>query len=179
MEWSQNNEMKWGWKGIWGWYCCRRCLEEGRWVDWNWGSWVKGVKGMRNNEEGVGRGNETRFLRLVKVVWLSDFNEFDWRSIVMWNGNEDKKGLKEVFEKGEVIEGIRVNGGQFVGIQPTWEIECWCVDVEWWLSVISRVVRLLSPLNTPEGREVSLLEFKSQMEDSWRKEVGGLNGRNR
>ena len=37
--------------------------------------------------------------------------------VVMWNGNEDEKGLKEVSEKGEVIEGIRVNGGQFVGIQ--------------------------------------------------------------
>ena len=41
------------------------------------------------NEEGVGRGNETRFLRLVKVVFWSDCNEFDWRSIVMWNGNVD------------------------------------------------------------------------------------------
>ena len=37
----------------------------------------------------------------------------------MWNGNEDEEGLKEVFEKIEVIEGIRVNGGQFVGIQRT------------------------------------------------------------
>ena len=27
----------------------------------------EGRKGMRNNEEGVGRGNEARFLRLVKV----------------------------------------------------------------------------------------------------------------
>ncbi len=39
------------------------------------------------------------------------------RYIMMWNGNEDEEGLKEVFEKGEVIEGIRVNGGEFVGIQ--------------------------------------------------------------
>ena len=37
----------------------------------------------------------------------------------MWNGNEDKEGLKEGFEKGEVIESIRVNGCQFVGIQIT------------------------------------------------------------
>ena len=37
----------------------------------------------------------------------------------MWNGNENEKGLKEVFEKGEVIEGIRGNGGQTVGIQIT------------------------------------------------------------
>ena len=37
----------------------------------------------------------------------------------MWNGNEDEEGLKERFEKGEVIEGIRGNGGQFVGIQIT------------------------------------------------------------
>ena len=37
----------------------------------------------------------------------------------MWNGNEDEEELKEGFEKGEVIEGIRVNGGQFVGIQIT------------------------------------------------------------
>ena len=29
----------------------------------------------------------------------------------MWNGNEDSEGFKEVFEKGEAIEGIRVNGG--------------------------------------------------------------------
>ena len=35
----------------------------------------------------------------------------------MWNGNEDEEGLKEGFEKGEVIEGIRRNGGEFVGIQ--------------------------------------------------------------
>ena len=37
----------------------------------------------------------------------------------MWNGNRDKEGLKEIFEKGEVIEDIRVNGVQFVGIQVT------------------------------------------------------------
>ena len=35
----------------------------------------------------------------------------------MWNENEDEEGLKEVFEKGEVIEGIRGNGDEFVGIQ--------------------------------------------------------------
>ena len=34
----------------------------------------------------------------------------------MWNGNEDEEGLKEVFEKFEVIESIRRNEGQFVGI---------------------------------------------------------------
>ena len=33
----------------------------------------------------------------------------------MWNGNEDEEGLKEVFEKGEAIEGIGMNGGEFVG----------------------------------------------------------------
>ena len=37
----------------------------------------------------------------------------------MWNGNEDEEGLKEIFEKGEVIEGIRVNEGELVGIQRT------------------------------------------------------------
>ena len=37
----------------------------------------------------------------------------------MWNGNEDEEGLKEVIEKGKVIEGIRMNGGQFVEIQRT------------------------------------------------------------
>ena len=79
----------------------------------------EGRKGMRNNEEGVRRGNEARFLRLVKVDLWSDFNEFESRSIVMWNGNEDEERLKERFEKGEVIEGIRVNGGEFVGIQIT------------------------------------------------------------
>ena len=35
----------------------------------------------------------------------------------MWNGNEDEEGLKEIFEKDEVIEGIRGNGGEFVGTQ--------------------------------------------------------------
>ena len=35
----------------------------------------------------------------------------------MWNGNEDEEVLKEVFENSEVIEGIRVNGGEFVGIR--------------------------------------------------------------
>ena len=35
----------------------------------------------------------------------------------MWNGNEDEEGLEEGFENGEVIEDIRVNGGEFVGIQ--------------------------------------------------------------
>ena len=29
----------------------------------------------------------------------------------MWNGNEDEEELKEGFEKSEVIEGIRGNGG--------------------------------------------------------------------
>ena len=42
---------------------------------------------------------------------------FELRLIVMWNGNEDEKGLREILEKCEVIEGIRVNGGEFVGIQ--------------------------------------------------------------
>ena len=37
----------------------------------------------------------------------------------MWNGNEDEEGLKEGFENGEVIEGIKVNGDQYVGIQRT------------------------------------------------------------
>ena len=37
----------------------------------------------------------------------------------MRNGNEDEEGLKEVFEKCEVIEGIRGNGVEFVGIQIT------------------------------------------------------------
>ena len=37
----------------------------------------------------------------------------------MWNGNEDEEGLKEVFENGEVIKGIRRNGSEFVGIQIT------------------------------------------------------------
>ena len=34
----------------------------------------------------------------------------------MWNGNEDEEGLEEGYERGEVIEGIRVNGGEFVEI---------------------------------------------------------------
>ena len=34
----------------------------------------------------------------------------------MWNRNEDSEGLKKGFEKGEVIEGIRGNGGQLVGM---------------------------------------------------------------
>ena len=37
----------------------------------------------------------------------------------MWNGNKDSEGLKEGVEKGEVIEGIRGNGGEFVEIQMT------------------------------------------------------------
>ena len=37
----------------------------------------------------------------------------------MWNGNEDEEGLKEGFEKGEVIESIRVDGCEFVGKQRT------------------------------------------------------------
>ena len=37
----------------------------------------------------------------------------------MWNGNEDEEGLKEFFEKGEVFEGIRGDGSQTVGWQPT------------------------------------------------------------
>ena len=36
----------------------------------------EGRKGMGNNVEGVGRGNEARFLRLVNVASSSDFNEF-------------------------------------------------------------------------------------------------------
>ena len=37
----------------------------------------EGRKGMRNNEEGVGRRNVLRFLRFVKVALLSDCNEFE------------------------------------------------------------------------------------------------------
>ena len=37
----------------------------------------------------------------------------------MWNGNEDEEELKEPLEKGEVIEGIRGNGSQIVGVQIT------------------------------------------------------------
>ena len=48
---------------------------------------------------------------------MSDCNEFESNLVVMWNGNEDEEGLKEGFEKCEVIENIRVNGGEFVGIQ--------------------------------------------------------------
>ena len=42
---------------------------------------------------------------------------------MMWNGNEGEEELKEGFEKDDVIEGIRVNGGQTVGIQRTFESE--------------------------------------------------------
>ena len=48
----------------------------------------------------------------------------------MWNGDEDEEGLKEGFEKGEIIEGIRMNGCEFVGTQITWEIEWESVDVK-------------------------------------------------
>ena len=37
----------------------------------------------------------------------------------MWNGNEDEEKLKEISEKGEVIESIRVNGDEFVETQIT------------------------------------------------------------
>ena len=50
---------------------------------------------------------------------MSDSNKFELRFIVTWNVNEDEEGLKEGFEKGEMIEGIRGNGGQFVVIQIT------------------------------------------------------------
>ena len=32
-----------------------------------------------------------------------------------WSGNKDEEGLKEDYEKGEVIEGIMGNGGQIIG----------------------------------------------------------------
>ena len=38
---------------------------------------------------------------------------------MIWNGNEDEEGLKEVFEEGEVIEYIKMNGDKIVGIQIT------------------------------------------------------------
>ena len=37
----------------------------------------EGMKWMRNNEEGVGRGNEARFIKLVNTDLLSDSNEFE------------------------------------------------------------------------------------------------------
>ena len=37
----------------------------------------------------------------------------------MRNKNEDEEGLKEGFEKGEVIEDIKGNGGEFAGMQST------------------------------------------------------------
>ena len=48
----------------------------------------------------------------------------------MWNGNDDEEGLKERFEKSEVIESIRVNGGELIEIQITREIEWESVDVK-------------------------------------------------
>ena len=51
--------------------------------------------------------------------------------------------------------------------EKTWEIEWESVDVKWWLSVKSRLDRLVSSLKTPEGREVMELEPKDQM---WLKE---------
>ena len=54
----------------------------------------------------------------MKVALLNDSNEFELRSIMIWNGNEDEEGLKEVFEKGEAIEDIRVNGSQSVVVEP-------------------------------------------------------------
>ena len=50
---------------------------------------------------------------------MSDSNVFELRLIVMWNGNENEEGLKEEFEKSEVIESIRRNGSQFDGMQRT------------------------------------------------------------
>ena len=44
-------------------------MSEGREVSWlELRPMSEGRKGTRNNEAGVGRGNEARFLRLVKVV---------------------------------------------------------------------------------------------------------------
>ncbi len=67
----------------------------------------------------MGRGNKTRFLRLVKIVFWSDSKKLKPRSTVMWNGNVRREGLKEECEKCEVIESIRVNGGEFIGMQIT------------------------------------------------------------
>ncbi len=47
---------------------------------------------------------------------MSDCNEFELRSIVMRNEIVDEEGLKEGVEKCEVIENIRVNGGELIGI---------------------------------------------------------------
>ena len=84
-EWS---EMKWGWKGIWGWYCCRRCLEEGRWVDWNWGTWVKERK-----EQGIMRREwEEEMKQDFWDCWML----FDWvipmslNEGPLWHGMEMK-----------------------------------------------------------------------------------------
>ncbi len=77
------NGMGCGWKGIWGWCCCGRCLEEGRWVDCNWGTWVKGGK-----EEWGGSGKrkwkkiseigEGCVLEWLYWVWLKVDCDVEW-----------------------------------------------------------------------------------------------------
>ena len=63
----------------------------------------------------------------------------------------------------ESIEHTRREEGQFVGIKVQME-DGLRKDV-CGINGTNRKERLLSPLNTPEGREVSLLERKSKMED--------------
>ena len=48
----------------------------------------------------------------------------------MWNGNEDEEGLKEGLKNYEVLECIRVNGGEFVRIQTACKIGWEGVDVK-------------------------------------------------
>ena len=65
------------------------------------------------------RGIDSRFLRLEKIDGWRDFNEFELIAIVIKRRNGDEERLKEFFEKSETIEGIRWNGVEFVGEQPT------------------------------------------------------------
>ncbi len=87
-----------------------------------------------------------------------------WRFIVMWNGNMDWEGLKEGCEKCEVIENIRVNKGETVGIQSTWEIEWEGVNVEWWLSVKVKISQ------TVESIEQTRREGGDGVGEKWMRE---------
>ena len=101
------------------WYCCQRCFEEEKWVYWN--GYIYELRKINEWEiqEIVGKWNDLRIVRFVNADWSSDFNELWSRLIVTWSGNEDEEGLKKCYEKGEVIEGVRRNRGEFVATQIT------------------------------------------------------------
>ena len=161
--------MEWEWEGSWDLCYCKRGLDGGNWVYWNWGVWMERVEQCTMKE---GRRNDSRSLRWKNVVCKSELKEFDWRLSwdVKWKKNEGKRmngrdewGKWDLWKHQDQWKSVCCNKVSM----RSWMTRIWCKIMI--VSEISRLTRPVSPLKTPEGRDVRLLEDIVQ---EWKENCG-------